>query len=114
MIRHIVLMKCKPDASQQDIDDMFAALAALKEHIPGILAFEGGENNSPENISRGYTHGFTIDFADEQAREVYLPHPEHEKVKTKIQKVLDGSTDCVLVIDFPIENTDAYEVYQTS
>ena len=114
MIRHIVLMKCKPDASQQDIDDMFAALAALKERIPGILAFEGGKNNSPENINRGYTHGFTIDFADEKAREVYLPHPEHEKVKTTIQKVLDGSADCVLVVDVSIEDTDTYEVYQTS
>ena len=114
MIRHIVLMKCKPDAAQQDIDDMFTALAALKDSIPGILAFEGGENNSPENINRGYTHGFTIDFADEQAREVYLPHPEHKKAQIPIQKVLDGSADCVLVVDLPIENTDTYEVYQTS
>lgn len=103
MIRHIVLMKCKPDASQRDIDEMFAALAALKDKIPGILAFEGGENNSPEGINRGYIHGFTIDFADEQARETYLPHPEHKKAQVKMQNVLDNSADCVLVFDFLIE-----------
>ena len=114
MIRHIVLMKCKPEASKGEIDNVFAALAALKDTIPGILAFEGGENNSPEGINRGYTHGFTMDFADEQTRETYLPHPEHEKVKTKIRKILDRSPDNVLVIDFPIESTDTYDVYQTS
>ena len=114
MIRHIVLMKCQADASQKDIQAMFAALAALEESIPGILAFEGGANNSPEGLFRGYTHGFTMDFADEQARAVYLPHPEHKKAQEFMRKVLDPSPDNVLVIDFPIEDTDTYDVYQTS
>ena len=102
MIRHIVLIKCKPDVSQMEIDEVFAALAALKDTIPGILAFEAGENNSPEGIARGYTHAFTMDFADEQARDNYLPHPEHEKVKIQIGRILDESRDKVLVVDFSI------------
>ncbi len=110
MIRHIVLMKCKSEVSQQEINDVLAALEALKNTIPGILAVDTGENNSPEGINRGYTHGFTMDFADEQARETYLPHPEHKKVQAKMQKILDKSADCVLVFDFPVKE----DVYRSS
>ena len=100
MIRHLVLMKCYPDISVAQIDNVFAALAGLKEKIPGILAFEGGQNNSPEGIARGHTHAFTMDFADEQARDAYLPHPEHQKVVAQIREILDGSAESVLVVDF--------------
>lgn len=100
MIRHLVLMKCHPDLPAAQIDNVFAALAALQEKISGILAFEGGQNNSPEGIARGYTHAFTMDFADEQARDLYLPHPEHKKVIALIHEILDGSPESVLVVDF--------------
>ena len=102
MIRHIVLMKCKPEATKEQIEQVFAAIAALKDFIPGILAFEAGENNSPEGINRGYTHAFTMDFVDEQARDTYLPHPEHEKVKVQIGQILAEISDSVLVVDFPV------------
>jgi hypothetical protein len=102
MIRHIVLMKCKPEASEEEIEQVFAALAELKESIPGIVAFEAGENNSPEGVARGYTHAFTMDFVDEQARDTYLPHPEHEKVKIMIRRIRDESPESVLVVDFSI------------
>ncbi len=102
MIRHIVLIKCKPEVSQEEIDQVFTALAALKESIPGILAFEIGENNSPEGINRGYTHAFTMDFVDEQARDAYLPHLEHEKVKIRVDQILAEGNDGVLVVDFSI------------
>ena len=100
MIRHIVLMKCKPDASQPEIDRVFVALAALQGKIPGLSNFQGGANNSPENSSRGYTHAFSLDFADAPARDAYLPHPEHQKVVAQIRKILDGSAESVLVVDF--------------
>lgn len=114
MIRHIVLMKCRPDASQQDIDTMFDALGALPEMIPGVLAFEGGINNSPEGLERGYTHGFSMDFADEEVRAQYLPHPEHKHAQVFMQKVLANVPDNVLVLDFSMSDTETYEVYQTS
>ena len=114
MIRHMVLMKCKPEASKAEIAEVFAALEALKDTIPGILAFEGGEDNSVEGKTQGYTHGFTMDFADEQVRDTYLPHPEHQKVVAKIRTILDGSPESVLVMDFAIEDTETRDVYQTS
>ena len=114
MIRHIVLMKCKAEATQEQLDDMFNTLGGLVESIPGILAFEGGVNNSPEHIARGYTHGFTMDFADEDTRERYLPHPEHEAAKEKMGVVLEDCDDRVLVLDFSIDVDDKHDVYQTS
>jgi len=55
-----------------------------------------------------------MDFADEEARAAYLPHPEHKKAQEFMRKVLDKSPDNVLVMDFPIEDTGTYDVYQTS
>jgi hypothetical protein len=107
-------MKCKPEASNAQIAEVFAALADLKDTIPGILAFEGGEDNSVEEKNQGYTHGFTMDFADEQVRDIYLPHPEHQKVVAKIRNIIDRSSESVLVMDFDIEDTETYDVYQTS
>ena len=114
MIRHIVLMKCKAGATQQQFDEMFTALRELLNIIPGILAFEGGANNSPEQLSRGYTHAFSMDFADEETRERYLPHPAHKAAQEKMRVVLDDCDDCVLVLDFPVESDESCEVYQTS
>ncbi|MCP4397738.1 MAG: Dabb family protein [bacterium] len=114
MIRHIVLMKCKADASQEQLNEMFAALKGLTDSIPGILAFEGGADNSPEQIARGYTHAFSMDFADEETRERYLPHPAHKKAQEKMRVVLDDCDDCALVLDFSIEPNENCELYQTS
>ena len=106
MIRHLVLLKCKTEASKEDIERVLADVGALQHSIPGILAFEAGENNSPEGIARGYTHAFTMDFADEQARDNYLPHPEHEKIKVQIGRILAEGNDSVLVVDFPVTTTN--------
>jgi hypothetical protein len=52
-VRHVVVFRYKPDASQEKIRQITEAFAALKEQIPGILAFEHGVNNSPESSTRG-------------------------------------------------------------
>jgi len=107
-------MKCKADASEEQLDAMFAALRGLADEIPGILAFEGGANNSPEGLARGFTHAFSMDFADEETRERYLPHPAHKAAQKTMQVVLDECDDCVLVFDFQIETDDSSELYQLS
>ncbi|WP_163833532.1 Dabb family protein [Spartinivicinus ruber] len=100
MISHLVLLKCRPDVSQTQIDDMFTQLNSLVGVIPGLLSCSGGENNSPEGINRGYTHGFVMQFESIEARDNYLPHPEHKKVQPAIHTVLNECEDNVLVIDF--------------
>ena len=90
MIYHAVLLKMKPGVSQSKIDEIFRELAALKGLIPGLESFSGGPYSSHEGLNQGYTHGFIMTFRDAQARDAYLPHPEHERVKAIIVPNLDG------------------------
>lgn len=98
MIRHIVLMKLKPDADQIAIDAVGAGLPTLQSEIPGIVSYAFGPNNSTEGRTEGFELGFTIDFEDAAARDAYLPHPAHQAYIPFVRAV---STD-VLVFDFEV------------
>jgi len=100
MITHMVLLRFRRDAPKQDVDRVFAELAGLKTRIPGLLSFSGGAYSSPEGMSKGFTHGFCMTFADAAARDVYLPHPEHERVKELVFALLDGGLDGVVAFDY--------------
>lgn len=76
-VRHVVVFKYKPEATAEQIRQVTTAFAALEDKIPGIVAFEHGVNNSPENLNKGFTHVYLMTFTDAQARDAYLPHPEH-------------------------------------
>lgn len=60
------------------------SLADLKKEIPQIMSFSWGENNSIENLHRGYLHGFVMEFKDETDRKIYLEHPAHVKLVQEI------------------------------
>jgi len=98
-VKHVVLLKFKSSAKEK-IDEAMAALASLKEKIPGLLDFSGGRNTSQEGLSKGFTHGFVMTFEDEASRDAYLPHPEHEKVKELVFGLLDGGLEGVQAMDW--------------
>ncbi|MFN0008684.1 MAG: Dabb family protein [Planctomycetota bacterium] len=100
MITHVVLLRLRKTVPKAEIDRVFDRLAALKQRIPGLITFSGGAYSSPEGLHQGYTHGFVMTFADAAARDAYLPHPEHEKVKKLVLDVLDGGLDGVVAFDF--------------
>ena len=100
MIHHLVLLRIRRDAGKPAIERMFAALAGLQRKIPGLLSFAGGPYSSPEGLQRGFTHAFAMTFRDAEARDAYLPHPEHEKVKAVVLALLEGGLDGVLAFDF--------------
>ncbi|MCI0639966.1 MAG: Dabb family protein [Gemmataceae bacterium] len=79
-VHHMVLVKFK-SGNEGMADPLMRALAELKKRNPGMLHFAGGPYASPEGLNQGYTHGFLMTFADALARDQYLVHPEHEKVK---------------------------------
>lgn len=89
-IKHMVILKFKPDVPQATIDDLFRQLAGLQDQIAGILDFSGGPYSSEEGLNGGYTHGFCMTFTDAAARDAYLPHPDHEVVKGNIIPNIDG------------------------
>lgn len=99
MIRHIVLLKARPEVTDAHIAAIFADLHALK--LPGILDIHSGRSESPEQIERGYLHGFTVDFADWQALAAYQAHPDHKRVGAALVAAAQGGLDGILVFDLP-------------
>ncbi|WP_166636534.1 Dabb family protein [Salegentibacter sp. 24] len=78
-MRHIVIFKYKSTATPDQIEKVTSAISNLQNKIPGIVAFEHGINDSPENKNNGFTHVYQFTFEDADARDTYLPHPEHQK-----------------------------------
>ena len=78
MIRHIVLIRFKPDVTEAAVAEIFAALPRLSARLPGVLGFASGRSESPEQIERGYMHGFTIDFADWDSLATYQADAGHK------------------------------------
>lgn len=102
MIRHIVLTKFAPDAPEDRITHLYAALATLTSDLPGAHVFTGGRSQSPENLERGYTHAFTIDFDSWADLETYATHPDHKALGAQLTALAVGGIDGVLVMDLEV------------
>lgn len=99
MIRHIGLLKARPEVSEARIQAILADLHSLD--LPGIPAIHSGRSESPEKIERGYLHGFTVDFADWDALAAYQSHPDHKRVGATLLAAAQGGLDGILVFDLP-------------
>lgn len=97
-MRHIVIFKYKPNATNEQIDQVTKAFGELKDKIPGIVAFEHGLNDSPENKNQGFTHVYMLTFKDAEARDTYLPHPQHKQFGQLLNKY--DILEDVFVVDY--------------
>ncbi len=97
-IQHMVLLKFKPEVNDDSVEDVFSIIAELKQLIPGISYYAGGPYSSPEGFNQGFTHGFLMTFDSAAARDAYLPHPEHERVKAAILELVDDA----IAFDFEV------------
>jgi hypothetical protein len=97
-IKHVVLLKFKAGTMDSQIAGFFRELNGLTQKIPGLDDFIGGPYSSPEGLNQGFTHGFVMSFRDAAARDVYLPHPEHERVKNDIVPHVDQ----IVAFDFEV------------
>jgi hypothetical protein len=77
MIYHIVLMKFKEGV---DADKIMEDIRNLKNTISVIVSFTDGIDCSKEGLSKGFTHGFTVQFQSTADRDAYLEHPDHVHV----------------------------------
>ncbi|MBX2839509.1 MAG: Dabb family protein, partial [Gammaproteobacteria bacterium] len=68
----------------------------IQNKIEGIDSVEWGENSSPENLNKHYTHCVLMTFKDEESRDGYLPHPEHEALVAEFKQVLED----IVVFDY--------------
>lgn len=98
-VRHIVLIKVRPEVSASQVQIAFQPLADLKGVIPGLVSFHGGPNTSPESASQGYNYGFEMEFADAAARDGYLPDPRHREAAAAMRAVRETAPGSTLVFD---------------
>ncbi|MEM7267657.1 MAG: Dabb family protein [Pseudomonadota bacterium] len=103
MIRHIVLVKFNVGLGDAEIADIWAELHALQAKIPGVIAITSGKSESPEQIERGYMHGFVADFESWDALAIYADHPDHKKLGGRLVANAQGGIDGILVFDLAVE-----------
>ena len=95
MIEHIVLFRWTDEASQEAKDSAMVELRKLKGKIPGIVDLSCGANFSDR--AKNYTHGLVVRFKDRSGLEVYMPHPEHQRV---VQTFITPIRAEILALDY--------------
>jgi Stress responsive A/B Barrel Domain len=97
-VKHIALLKFKDGVTSEQIAQLFDAVLEITESIDGIEDYVSGTNISNEGFSQGYTHGFVMTFHDVAARDAYLGHPEHERIKGILLELMANG----IVFDFEL------------
>jgi hypothetical protein len=75
---HMVAFKFKESTTKDQIKKVETDFKALKKKVPQIVSYDWGLNHSPENLNKGFTHGFLLTFKDKADRDAYLIHPDHK------------------------------------
>ncbi|MBV7296593.1 Dabb family protein [Enterovibrio paralichthyis] len=96
MIRHVLLVKFKPSCNEADLEEIREEFESMTERVDGVQAVEWGENDSPEGKNQGFTHVVVMTFSDEDARQCYLFHPEHDALK----EVFVPHIEDIIVVDY--------------
>lgn len=99
-VRHVVVIKFKSHIDADQLVEITNRFRNLKTLIPGITAFEYGENNSTEGANRGLTHVFLLTFENAAARDAYLPHADHQAFVAYMGE--NDALDEVFIIDYPV------------
>ncbi len=103
MIRHLVLVRFRPEVTPEDKAALMTALDALRLHLPGMLAFTRLANVSPEHaVVHGFLDGFAVEFADAAARDAYLADAEHRALGARLSAACVGGADGVVVFDHAV------------
>jgi hypothetical protein len=94
MIKHVVLMKFKPGASEARFADLEAGLGALPNAIPEIKTYEFGLD--VVRSDRSYDFGLVSSFEDLDALQIYQTHPDHLEVVKLIKELCEK----IVAVDF--------------
>lgn len=95
-VKHFGMFQFKPEVTPEGVATCFREMAGMVGKISGLLDFHHGPYDSAEGLNDGFTHGFIMTFESPAARDAYLPHPEHERVKAIVVPCLARVT----VFDF--------------
>jgi hypothetical protein len=106
MYYHLVLLKIKPDASEEQMENFFVGLKSLSI-ISGVVSLQIEKINNNvyrgyDNRTKGYTHALMVVLKNKSALEGYDKDHFHLLVKSTIIKPLLDTTlnDPVLAVDW--------------
>lgn len=102
MIRHIVLIKFDPRLRETEISKLFKELHDIDGKVPGLLSITSGRSESPEQMERGYMHGFVVDFEDWDGLQAYQDHPDHRRLGAKLVANAENGKEGILCFDLPV------------
>ncbi|KAL7807117.1 dabb domain-containing protein [Trichoderma aethiopicum] len=103
-ITHTVLFQIRADAKPEDVKAACDRFLALKDNCihpttntPYIASLKGGQDNSPEGLQNGITHGFVVEFNSAEDRDYYVrTDPAHQA----FVKSIGGLVEKAIVVDF--------------
>ncbi len=95
-LQHWILPSFTEDTQAPKQEFLASAFGDLRHQIRDIVAFEWGCNISPEGLSKGFTHAFSMTFVDSASRDFYLQHPAHQAFVEQLKPYLKD----VLVFDY--------------
>ncbi len=98
MIRHILLIKFTTTANIDEINELKAGFESMPLKVEGVSSVEWGLNDSPEGKNKNYTHAVLMSFVDDDGRNSYLRHPEHDELKKLFRPILDD----LVVFDYTV------------
>jgi len=97
-VKHFGVFEFLDSITPDQISECFREMQGMVGRIPGLMDFIHGPYESDEGLNDGFTHGFIMTFESAQARDEYLPHPEHERVRQIVAPRLKR----VVVFDFAV------------
>ena len=98
VIRHVLLIKFKDCSEASDIEVLKYLFESMPERVDGVASVEWGVNDSLEGKGQGFTHSVLMTFSDEEGRQNYLPHPEHDALKDVFRPLLED----IIVFDYQV------------
>ncbi|MDG4718618.1 MULTISPECIES: Dabb family protein [Thalassospira] len=104
MLRHIVLLQVADHVAPDQVKSIIDQLANAAMSLPGTLAFCGGEKKAGSGLSQGFTHGFNIDFIDEQSRDDYLAELDSDRVGNRLSEITVGGLGGILVMNIDLND----------
>ncbi|KAL0079933.1 hypothetical protein J3Q64DRAFT_1751849 [Phycomyces blakesleeanus] len=72
---HIVIVKFKPEVTEEVKQQAIRDVIALKEVIPEIINCSAGTTYTDR--SKGYEHGWVVELEKEEHLPLYAEHPSH-------------------------------------
>ncbi|KAG0013940.1 hypothetical protein BGZ81_000754 [Podila clonocystis] len=97
-VQHVVLLKFKPDNTEQDGEDILKAIAGLKDKVSEIISVQLGVNKN--SLSKGFTHGLTMTFKSNEDLDRYEKSEPHIKL---LENYLRPRLEDILIFDYEVE-----------